>query len=205
MSITYPLTLPKVPSQYVLTQNNNNAMTASIFTGQQYVYDWTGQWWSVSIQFPTNDRAAYSTLLAFIAALKGKGGTFYFGPMGKEATPLGAGGGTPLVNGGSQGGNSVLITDGWPNSTTVLKAGDFFSIGTGSGVHLYRALEDVVSDSSGNATFACFPNVRSVTADNDIITITNPVGIFRASDDVSYTLGAGSFYTSISINAIEVI
>lgn len=36
-------------------------------------------------------------------------------------------GGTPLVNGGSQTGTS-LVTDGWPNSTLVLNAGDTFTL-----------------------------------------------------------------------------
>jgi hypothetical protein len=43
-------------------------------------------------------------------------------------TLLGAGGGTPLVNGASQVGTS-LVTDGWPNNTLVLKAGDLIKLG----------------------------------------------------------------------------
>ena len=84
----------------------------------------------------------------------------------------GAGGGTPLVRGASQSGES-LITDGWPNSTTVFKAGDCFEV---AGLNqLFRAFGDVTSDGSGIATITINPPILagSSPADNAVIDHTS--------------------------------
>lgn len=79
---------------------------------------------------------------------------------------VGAQGGTPVVNGSGQVGNS-LVTNGWSNSVKVLNAGDVISIGTltagvvavnpqnrqtTGALRQFVATADVTSDSSGNAT-----------------------------------------------------
>lgn len=113
---------------------------------------------------------------------------------------VGAHGGTPLVNGGSQNvtyatskstGVQDLITDGWSASTAVLKEGDVFTI---AGVYAVNPInkestgvlqqfvvrEDVTSDGTGNATFEIAPaivtsgpyqNVDAAPADNAAITV----------------------------------
>ena len=95
-------------------------------------------------------------------------------------------GSTPLVNGASQNvaysavtqatWSQNLITDGWANSTLVLKAGDVFTLasvnavnpvpgeqGTGKDdvgfLQQFVSLNDVTSDGSGNATFAISPPI----------------------------------------------
>jgi len=73
-------------------------------------------------------------------------------------TQLGAGGGTPLVNGAGQTGNSIN-TDGWPNSTTVLKAGDLVKFGALSLV--YELTADAVSNGSGQAALQIEPAIVS--------------------------------------------
>lgn len=79
---------------------------------------------------------------------------------------VGAQGGTPVVNGSGQVGNS-LVTNGWSNSVKVLNAGDVISIGTltagvvavnpqnrqtTGALRQFVVTADVTSDSSGNAT-----------------------------------------------------
>lgn len=97
---------------------------------------------------------------------------------------VGAHGGTPLVNGGSQNdtyadtkatNQSILVTDGWSTSTAVLKAGDVFTI---AGVYAvnpvpgeskaaydylqqFTVVSDVTSDGSGNATITVSPAIIS--------------------------------------------
>jgi hypothetical protein len=95
-------------------------------------------------------------------------------------------GSTPLVNGASQNvaysaatqatWSQSLITDGWANSTLVLKAGDVFTLAsvnavnpvpgqTGTGkddagfLQQFVSLNDVTSDGSGNATFLISPPI----------------------------------------------
>lgn len=84
-------------------------------------------------------------------------------------TLLGAGGGTPLVNGASQTGSS-LVTDGWPASTTVLKAGDVIRV---AGVNQVLSLTaDAVSNGSGQATLAINPPLYSSASPGDNAVIT---------------------------------
>lgn len=79
---------------------------------------------------------------------------------------VGAQGGSPVVNGANQTGNS-LITNGWSNSKTVLNAGDIITLGTltaGSiavnpqnrqstgALRQFVVTANVTSDGSGNAT-----------------------------------------------------
>jgi hypothetical protein len=100
-------------------------------------------------------------------------------------------GGTPLVNGASQSGAS-LITDGWTAAAASrLKKGDIFTIAnvyaanpwtrksTGS-LRQFTVTADVSSDGSGNATLAISPaivtsgpyqNVDAGPADNAAITV----------------------------------
>ncbi len=92
---------------------------------------------------------------------------------------LGAGGGTPLVNGATQTG-ATIITDGWPNSTLVLKAGDLVTFATGPTL-VYDVTADGTSDGSGNLTLSISPNIFSggSPGNNDAIIITASV-VFRA-------------------------
>lgn len=79
---------------------------------------------------------------------------------------VGAQGGTPLVNGANQTGNSI-ITNGWSNSKKVLNAGDVITFGTltagvlavnpqnrqsTGALRQFVVTADVTSDGSGNAT-----------------------------------------------------
>ena len=95
-------------------------------------------------------------------------------------------GSTPLVNGANQNVaysavtqatySQNLITDGWANSTAVLKAGDIFTLAGVNAVNpvpgqnddgkddlgrlqQFVCLNDVTSDGSGNATFAISPPI----------------------------------------------
>lgn len=87
----------------------------------------------------------------------------------------GAKGGTPLINGAGQTGASYA-TDGWPNSTLVIKAGNVFTVAgvnsvnpqtyQNTGILYYHvATADVTSNGSGVATipFAPYLNDGSLT------------------------------------------
>jgi hypothetical protein len=88
---------------------------------------------------------------------------------------VGAQGGTPLVNGASQTGAS-LITDGWSNSITgVVKAGDVFTVAgvykvnpvskVSTGVlQQFVVTADANSNGSGQATISISPSITTSTA-----------------------------------------
>lgn len=146
------------------------------------------------------ERADAEEWIAFLAKLNGPEGTFYIGdPDGQ--TPRGTGGGTPLVNGASQTGQD-LITDGWNLSEAVLKAGDYIQIDD----NLYKVLEDVTSDGSGNATISLFPKVRTAHANNASITTTNTKGLFRLNTKKASEWSANDLrHYTITFSGIEAL
>jgi hypothetical protein len=99
-----------------------------------------------------------------------------------------------------------LATDGWtPNITGILRAGDWVQLGTGATSRLYKVLDDVNSDSGGNATLTLFPNLRSSPADNATLTVNNPKGVWRlAANDVGYDIQTGQFY-GITLACVEAL
>ena len=117
-----------------------------------------------------------------------------------QAHTVGTKAGTPLVNGASQTSTYAatlttdtqnLITDGWSNSSAILKEGDIFTIANVNAVNpvtkatlgfarQFRVVADVSSDGSGNATLSISPaiitsgpyqNVDAAPADNAAITV----------------------------------
>lgn len=89
--------------------------------------------------------------------------------------------GTGLVNGAGQTGNQ-LVTDGWPASQTILKAGELFQCE----FQLFEMVDDAVSNGSGQATLKFQPSIRTSPADNTAIITTNPRLYCRLSGDVSF-------------------
>jgi hypothetical protein len=115
-------------------------------------------------------------------------------------------GSTPLVNGASQTGAS-LVTDGWAVSTLVLKAGDVFTISTGTAVNgvgpenkqdlgtlqQFVVTADVTSDGSGNATIPISPPITPTTAQQ---TVT------ASPDDGATVLPVGTEATAYPVNML---
>ena len=98
-------------------------------------------------------------------------------PIG--ATPRGSASsapGTPVVNGASQTGDTLSI-DGLPASATgYLKAGDYIQLGSGTGAQLYKVLDDVDSNASGEADLTIWPDLRSSPADDATVVVSNAKG-----------------------------
>ena len=142
-------------------------------------------------------RAAWSAVGGWASSgLWGKGG------CGRRVGGRsGSGGGTPLVNGSSQTGSS-LITDGWPASKTVLRAGDYFSVNG----ELKQVTSDVLSDGSGNATIPFKPFLRGSPADNAPLTITRASCEMALVDDQQaiWETNERGVYMPKTFSAVEV-
>lgn len=80
--------------------------------------------------------------------------------------------GTPLVNGASQAGSSLII-DGLTAGVTV-KAGLFFSMTISSRNYLHAVTDDVTANGSGQATLSIAPMLRATPADNAALSFTAP-------------------------------
>lgn len=199
MTISYPLTLPTSGIKHIeMTQHNSTASSQSPFTGQQQFQTYTGQWWSASVTLCTLNRASAAEWQSFLAKLRGKQGTFMMGDP-DAATPQGTPVGTPLVNGASQTGNTI-ITDGWTASADdVLLAGDYIQIGN----HMYMVLDDVSADGSGNATFDVWPRLRADVDNNDPITTSSCKTIWRLSSNAFVWAADVNGYYTITFECTE--
>lgn len=162
-----------------------------------------GAKWVATFSTTPHTKAEIQTLLAFFDSLQGQYGTFDgYDLMGVRR---GAGGGTPLVNGASQTGTSI-ITDGWPNSTAILKQGDYIKFNN----ELKRVAADVSSDGSGNATITFQPPIRTSPANNAPITVHNPPGtlatvpmmLTTSLQNLEWSL---NLYQPIQFSAMEVL
>lgn len=185
MTITYPLTFPTSFgfSTFSIGLDHAIGVSSSEFTFEDQVQEHQGTAWEVSGSLELLNRDQAEEYNGFIAALTGRKGTFLLTPAGC-GTPRGIATGTPLVKGASQTGQS-LITDGWTTSQTgILKAGDYFQLGSGSTAKLYRVLYDVNSNGSGEATIQFAPKILVAPADNAPLVITNPVGVFRMKENL---------------------
>lgn len=195
MAITYPVAFPTSAIRSVVIRAKNVVgMSQSPFSGAQQVYQHQGQWWEMEVTLPPMSRASAEAVAAFLLKMKGRFGTFTLGDPA-NTTPRGIGTGTPLVNGASQTGSS-LITDGWTASQTgILKAGDWLQLGSGSATQLYKVLNDANSDASGNATFDLWPNLRSAPADNAAITVNATLGLWRlAANETEWSIELARMY-----------
>jgi hypothetical protein len=209
MAESYPLTFPTQTgvTSVEITATDVVSISESPFTFSQQVVRHAGARWSATIRIPPVKRSDSEYWNAFLLRLRGQFGTFLLGdpnaatPRGSAATTAG----TPVVNGASQTGNELAI-DGLPASATgYLKAGDYIQLGSGSTARLYKVLEDVDTNASGEATLNLWPDLRSSPADDAAVVVSNAKGLFRmATNDATWTINNAGFY-SISFAAVEAL
>ena len=209
MAESYPLAFPTQTgiAQVQLVASDTVSVTESPFTLSQQVVRHAGAKWSATINIPPVKRSDAEYWNSFLLRLRGQFGTFLVGDP-NAATPRGSASsapGTPVVNGASQTGSDLAI-DGLPASATgYLKAGDYIQLGTAATSRLYKVLEDVDSNASGEATLNLWPDLRSSPADDATVVVSGAKGVFRlASNDASWTIGNDGFY-SITFSAVEAL
>lgn len=209
MAITYPLNTPTNIgiANITLSAENAVAISQSPFTFQQQIVAHPGQRWAASVSLPPMKRQDAEYWIAFLLSLKGQIGTFLLGDPNcataqgsARTTP-----GTPVVNGASQIGDT-LVVDGLPTSATgYLLPGDYIQLGSGAATQLYKVLTQVDTDSSGNAILDIWPNLRSSPADNATIVVANTKGRFRLKDNIQqWQINEISSY-GITFDCVEAI
>lgn len=210
MAITYPLALPTTTgiANITLTARNTVGITTSPFTLKQQVQKHAGQRWEAAVTLPPLDRAEAEEWISFLLKLNGSFGTFLLGdPNG--ASPRGAITGYAsdilLVNGASQTGNSLAIDGATASITNYFRAGDYLQLGGASTSELYKILNDVDTNASGELTVDIWPNLRSSPVDNANITGGNTVGLFRlANNQTDFNIDQASIY-GLSFRAVEAL
>jgi hypothetical protein len=209
MAETYPLSFPTQTgvARVEITATDVVSINQSPFTLSQQVVRHAGARWSAMIAIPPVKRDDSEYWNAFLLRLRGQFGTFLLGDP-NAATPRGSAAsaaGTPVVNGASQTGNNLNI-DGLPASVTgYLLAGDYIQLGSASSARLYKVLENVSTNASGEATLNLWPDLRSSPADGATVVVSNAKGLFRLeSNDATWSINNAGFY-SISFSAVEAL
>jgi hypothetical protein len=159
-----------------------------------------GHAWQISLYYSTLTRDQFAALWAFLNKQGGQAGIFTWQPSTPFAT-RGTGNGSPFVSGAGQTG-TTLTTDGWANSETVAKAGDWFTIGGDTKV--YQLTADVVSNGSGDATMEFYPSLRLTPVDQSPIDLSVVFRVSLASDLVPVDWSQCVHVQGFSVDLVEV-
>lgn len=203
---TYPISFPSHTGVRSIELRAINAviyeMSPFTFTGQAQAS--SGQMWQADVSLPPMKRADAETWIAWLVSLGGQYGTFNMGDM-SAASPRGAGGGTPRVNGASQTGEELIIDGCTANVTGWLKAGDYVQLGAAGTATLHKVLADVDTNASGQTTLSLWPHIRSAPADNATVVISNTVGRWRLStNETAWSVNEMAIY-GITFSAMEAV
>jgi len=175
------------------------ASVSSPFTLQTQVQDWGGRAWAYDLDLAPTKGADGRALSVFFDALAGSFGRFLFAdPTISQTVP-----GTPVVSGAGQTGDALVI-GGFPNSTLVLRAGDFLSLGTGLDTRLYRVTANATSDGSGVATVAIIPRLRTSPADGAAVEVVAPKVLLRMVGGVPTSIAPAQIHR-FAFSAVEAI
>lgn len=198
MSGTYPNS-PRMAS--LTLESIMPSLQSTSHSGRRNVRQLGAQRWKLTGTYSNLTRDQFMPLYAFSISQDGMYGSFDLVPE-DLSTPRGAASGTPVVNGASQSGKS-LITSGWDPSITVLKEGDVFKLSTTNKV--YMITSDCVSDGTGGCTLSFSPALTTSPADLEALVVANvPFKVQFDSNMVKYAAAKPLLY-SFDVSFIEVL
>lgn len=199
MAISYPISFPTINNTSIIQKMtmrliHSVAMTESPYTYKQQTHDFGGSRWEAEITIRPLTESEGKEFSAFLAALKGRKGTFTVGnPLHTATTPSDID--TSSLK--SKGSTNIVLDNA---SATPLAAGDHFSINN----KLYMALEAVAGNSTSTTIDITPPLREDVSGGTSAIT-DNPVGIWRLADnEVEWDISRAGKY-SFTIACVEAL
>lgn len=153
------------------------------------------------------DEDAYREWSLALNQLSDLANCFHFGPPDYDGPSTGYAGPTPVVNGGSQLGTS-LICDGVSNSVPIVKAGDFASFtvtspGGNSNRQLFKIAANASSNGSGQVTLTLTKPIRQAPANDATVQIFTPTAQFRLRHPRYAVPSDTDDFAQFSVEAIE--
>lgn len=179
------LDLSEVPNLVAMQLTGNTGVFQSPLTGSIQTLDRGGLKWEAQYTFTNirgDDRA---NLIGTLAALRAQANRLRV-PIYDNAK-RGAYGGTPLVDGASQTGNSINLKGLSISITQWIRKGDYISIDVNGEHELKMATADSSSGGTGLIEVFFEPRLRTSPLDNAVVfvedgVLTKPQGIFLLSD-----------------------
>lgn len=182
----YPQTI--APSSYDISSYTQTQM--SVTQGMNTtVSDRGGQRFGIKFNYSPLVRENYAELFSFLIKQKGRFGRFTIALPNQ--TPRGSltllGGQTQhKINADVTQGNQIVVKNFAQNSSGVVKAGDFFRIG--SGTKVYIACEDYDSDANGHVTITTYPNLANSISENDVVHFEPVFKVSLTSDNLTMNI-----------------
>lgn len=198
MAISYPIDATAIlpnPVSIELTLRRVTGMSESPFTFQQQVYEHQGARWEMNMTFAPQTRADAAAIHGFLAALRGRRGTFLYTPDPLATAPISGG-----SDGNLSGNHAARATTITTSANETWSVGDLISISN----HVYRIAQKNCGTSLCNS-YDIEPGLRAAATSGTAIDATSPKGIWRlASDEFTYSIDVGQFYRT-TIACVEAL
>lgn len=172
-------------------------MNMSEWTGARQALSSGRGWWECQVELPPIvGSETFLPWASFIAKARGMANTFEV-LLDSKPQVYGLASYTPRINGGSQTGRS-LVTDGWPVSRTILRAGQHVTIGD----QLLRLTAPITANGSGQATIEFEAAIRVSPADNALIEFRRPYCLMYLVEEPVVSVEPGRVH-SLSLSLRE--
>lgn len=189
------------PNESSLEIVSNVKTFKSPISGTVQTIDRGGEFIVARLVFRALEGAARASMIAWLAKLNGTQHRFTLHNHAEQNR--GAFGGTPLVAGAAQTGNSLDIDGCATGVTNWIRAGDFFSVNG----ELKICTADANSSGGGLVTIAFAPRLHTAPANNDPLTTSGGTGVFMLDNPrTAWTNrpgNPGGHFSDVSIVAVE--
>ncbi len=170
------------PTTVEMGLQGNTGLSTSGLIGSSQTIDRDGMKWAANLNWLNLGDADRAEMMALIAQLRGQANRLRV--IAYDNPARGNYGGTPLVNGGSQTGNSLNV-DGVGTVTNWIRRGDYFSVDV-NGEHELKIATADASSSGGSITLNFEPKLRASPLNNAAVYVGNtgnrPRGLFMLAD-----------------------
>lgn len=175
---THSLTV--TPTTVSMEMRGNSGLFPSPLIQSAQTIDRGGAKWAATYVFANKREDDRGELLGLISVLRGQANRIRLPIF--DNPKRGGYGGTPLVNGGSQTGNTLNI-DGLTNKANWIRAGDYFSVVVNGEHELKMCTADATSSGGAISGLEFEPPLRAAPANNAVIYVEDgggdvPEGIF---------------------------
>lgn len=177
-----------IPNSTEFRLSGNTALAQSPFNSSTQRTDRGGLQWQAAFNFQNFHGDKRAELMAFIAEMRSQANSVRLPVF--DNPKRGVYGGTPLVDGAAQTGQSINVKGASIGITDWIRRGDYFSINVNAEHELKMATADATSDGAGLLTIAFQPTLRASPADNAVIfvedgVLSRPQGVFFFADAVN--------------------